>query len=190
MPIFLQLCSVLAFSSFDCRFVCVEPKFEEKSKRFEAKPSQESNKTSSISPNQMIQGKKPANQKDHQNATERENRTTSASEHHGQPVVAATTVVPSSSPRLLWFPATLYLLTRLFFDLCCVLPLKRWCIWLKKGVEFIARAQKTPKIPLKKQKAEEEGLGEGDVGTEIERSTSYPSISFLISFSFFQFLQF
>jgi len=38
--------------------------FKEKSERFEAKPSQESNKASPISPNQMIQGKKPANQKD------------------------------------------------------------------------------------------------------------------------------
>ena len=54
MFIFLRLRSVLALSSFDYRFECVEPSYERKARRGQL--SQESSKTSLIGPEQAIQG--------------------------------------------------------------------------------------------------------------------------------------
>ena len=121
MHIFLRLCSVLAFSSFNARFICVEQKFEEKSKRFEAKPSQESSKASPISPNQMIQGKNPQTKTMHQNATERENGTPPASRGgcHGQPVVASMVAVPLPLPNCSGFLRP-FVFPRQYSSVCAV----------------------------------------------------------------------
>jgi len=74
MHIFLRLCSVLALSSFDCRFVCVERSQEE----LQRKP----NRLKSDDPRQ-----KPANQKEHKTQRSRSGGTAVTRGHHRQPVV-------------------------------------------------------------------------------------------------------
>jgi len=104
-------------------------------------PSEESYKASPISPNQLIQGKKPANKKDAPKRSGAEERSTSGQEaprpdrgfHHWPWWLPRPACGVRSSPRLLRFSATLCFPTRLFFGLCCVLPLKVGCIWLGGG---------------------------------------------------------
>jgi len=178
----------LALLSYDCRLAWFGPSFR-RNMWVDAKPSEESCKASPISPNQLIQGKKPASQKD---ARKRSGAGEQSTSDHEAPraVVATTTVVAVPLPSCFGFSATLCYPTWLFFGLCCVLHLKRGCIWLKRGDRFRGYSLLHSQYSIEEEEGRRRRISRRRHWKRIERSTFYPSISFLNSLSFFHFLQF
>jgi len=150
MHVYLRLRSVLAFSSFDCRFVCVKPSFRRKARNW-GQLSQEELQRKPNRPKSDDPRKKPANQKEHKTQHSRSDGTAAARGHHGQPVVFTTA---HGGGHMVVLPrthgcASLLLLSCFAFLRGCsisctffliwtdILCLKEGCIWPIWGVEFI-----------------------------------------------------